>query len=416
MIVANPQTSKLERFASHTLRYAYGDETATVLALVNSLSAKRPDLPGAGNTLARSPELGEAARAFAAAQNGIVIYGSLGVGLQGSQALAQASANLLLATDHVGKVNNGLLGVWSRANDQGAWDMGFRPAPDLNAALGAARCAYIVAADPAGDDSRLAEALHADFVVVQDMFLTSTAKLADVVLPVRSFIEREGTYTSGERRVQRYYPVLPDRSPLLPDFAITGQIGQRLGLDLESRIASRVMGRIAASLPDYAGLSYTALSAVEEQWPIIGRSDLYYGGTTYENRQGLGIQLPPSILQGKPVSLGWPQPPEVSVPKLGLLAFPVTRLYDRGSTLVHSELLHERLAVPQVIMNPEDAQHLKIIDRSTVDLSIAEQHFLVEARLSQEVPAGIALVPRSLGVPVHEPTAVAVRLPEKVAN
>jgi NADH-quinone oxidoreductase subunit G len=247
------------------------------------------------------------------------------------------------------------------------------------------------------------------------MFLTSTAKLADVVLPVRSFIEREGTYTSGERRVQRYYPVLPDRSPLLADFAITGQIGQRLGLDLESRIASRVMARIAASLPDYAGLSYTTLSAVEEQWPIIGRSDLYYGGTTYENRQGLGIQLPPSILQGKPVSLGWPQPPEVSVPKLGLLAFPVTRLYDRGSTLVHSELLHKRLAAPQVIMNPEDAQHLKILDRSTVDLSIFEQHFLVEAHLSPEVPAGVALVPRSMGVPVHEPIAIAVRLAEKVA-
>ncbi len=61
----------------------------------------------------------------------IILFGSEGIGLEASQALAQACANLLVATNHTGRPNNGLIGVWQRANDQGAWDMGFRPAADL---------------------------------------------------------------------------------------------------------------------------------------------------------------------------------------------------------------------------------------------------------------------------------------------
>ena len=66
--------------------------------------------------------------------------------------------------------------------------------------------------------------------MVQELFLTATAKLADVVLPAQSFIEREGSYTSGERRVQRFYPAVPPKAAYLPDFRITAQIGERLSL------------------------------------------------------------------------------------------------------------------------------------------------------------------------------------------
>ena len=72
----------------------------------------------------RSAELRQAAEAFRDAQDAVVVYGSEGMGLAESAALAQACANLLLATGHVGRANNGLLGVWPRANDQGAWKMG----------------------------------------------------------------------------------------------------------------------------------------------------------------------------------------------------------------------------------------------------------------------------------------------------
>ncbi|MDD2695696.1 MAG: 2Fe-2S iron-sulfur cluster-binding protein, partial [Anaerolineales bacterium] len=125
LIVANPRPTKTERYARHILRYPYGSEAAAVLAMLNALSAKRPSLPEGVQELARNPELQVAAKAITQAQNAVVFYGSEGLGLQGSQPLAQACANLLIATHHTGRPNNGLIAVWPRANDQGAWELGF---------------------------------------------------------------------------------------------------------------------------------------------------------------------------------------------------------------------------------------------------------------------------------------------------
>ena len=91
LIVANPRPTKTERYATHILRYPYGAEAAAVLAMVNSLSAKRPELPDAVNDLLRSPELQAAAKVFAEAQNAVVFFGSEGTG---SGAVAAAGASL----------------------------------------------------------------------------------------------------------------------------------------------------------------------------------------------------------------------------------------------------------------------------------------------------------------------------------
>ena len=86
--------------------------------------------------------------------------------------------------------------------------------------------------------------------------------------------------------------------------------------------------RIAAAVPDYAGLSFAALAQIHEQWPIVGRGDVYYGGTTYDNHQGLGVQLSSAAERGEPVSLSWPQLPSLDIPENALLAVPVTLLYS----------------------------------------------------------------------------------------
>ena len=339
IIVANPRPTKLDRVAKYSLRYPYGSEASFVLAMLNSLSAKRPELPDAVKSLLRDEQLKAAAQAFAQAENGIVVFGSEGTSFDASQALAQACTNLLLATGHVGKPNNGLLGVWPRANDQGAWDMGFRPEADLAKALQDTQFLYVVAADPAGDDPALAGAMQAQFTVVQDLFLTQTGMLADVVLPVQSYIERQGSFTSGERRVQCYYPAIPERQASMPDFAVAARIGQRLDIALEGRSAARVMDKIAAHIPAYSDVNYGRLAEVVEQWPIVGRGDLYYGGTTYENKQGLGVQLAPAAQKGQPISMEWLKLPDQTLPD-GLVGVPITLLYDRGTTLLPSELLH----------------------------------------------------------------------------
>ncbi len=415
LIVLNPRATKTDRYAAHRLRYPYGAEAAAVLALVNALSAKRPDLPEEVSRQALNPDFQAAAQAFAAAKNALVFYGSEGTGLHTSQALAQACANLLVATDHTGRPNNGLIPVWPRANTQGAWDMGLRPHDDLRGAMDAARAIYIVAADPVGDDPALGEAVQdAQFVVVQELFLTDTAKLADVVLPAQAFTEREGTYTSGERRVQRFFPAVPARPESRPDYAIIAQIASLLGLELPHRAPSLIFKQIAEQVPDYADLTYRALAEVTEQWPIIGHEpgERYYGGTAYHNFQGLGVQLTSAAQRGERVALSWQPPPApVEMPADGLLAVPVTRLYDRGRTLIPTAFLHPRLAEPHVVLHPEVAARLDVLEGSTVHLHLDSSSTAVTIRLDEAVPVGIVLVPRSLGMPISGPMPVEIKVP-----
>jgi NADH-quinone oxidoreductase subunit G len=414
LIVLNPRATKTDRQAAHRLRYTYGAEAAAVLALVNALSAKRPDLPAEMKRQAQQPDFQAAAQAFAAAENALVLFGSEGTGLQESQALAQACANLLIATNHIGRPNNGLVPVWARANTQGAWDMGLRPVDDLGAAMDAASVIYIVAADPVGDDPALGEPVQdAQFVVVQELFLTDTAKLADVVLPAQAFIEREGTFTSGERRVQRFYPAVRERQESRPDYAIVAQIAQLLGLELAHGAPSRVFKQIAEQIPDYADLSYRALAEVTEQWPIIGHAhgERYYGGTAYHNSQGLGVQLTSAAQRGEQVALSWQPPKQLETPPNGLLAVPVTRLYDRGRTLTPTAYLHARLAEPHVVLHPETAAGLDVHDGSTVHIHLDGSSTAVTIRLDEAVPADVVLVPRSLGMPISGPMPVEIKVP-----
>jgi NADH-quinone oxidoreductase subunit G len=416
LIVVNPRSTKLDRAAQHVLRYSYGAEAASILALANALSTKQPDLPEAVRGLARNPEFKAAAQAFAQAENAIILYGSEGVGLTESGVLAQACANMLVLTGHVGRPNSGLIAVWERANTQGAWDMGFRPVDDLKAALESVRAIYVVGADPVGDDPTLREAVEAlDSVVVQDLTLTASGELATTYLPVQAFSERDGSYTNGERRVQRFYPVVPALRTVRADFVLTAEIGKRLGVELEGRVASLVMDQIANQVPDYAGLSYYQLAQVTEQWPIVARADLYYGGTSYENKQGLGVQLQPSTQRGKTVSLSWPQlPSEVETSNAELLAVPVTRLYDRGSTLLPSQVLHPRLPEGYVLLHPSQADLLKVTHGAPIVLVLNGAKYRTTACLDERVPAGVLLVPRSMGVPLWSPAAVEIKVSERL--
>jgi NADH-quinone oxidoreductase subunit G len=435
LIVLNPRRTKLDKAATYSFRYPFGAAAGAILTMLNTLSQKRPDLPEALLMLGRDPALRAAATAFADAKNAVVLFGSESMGLADSELLAQAGANLLIATGHTGRANNGLLGVWPRANDQGAWELGWKPSADLLAEMQAAEALYIAAADPASDDLAYQAVFGAQkFVVVQELYLSQTARLADVVLPVQSWLEREGSYTSGERRVQRFYPVLP-ASYIMPrtvevastrrpsvltasqpelqgaqaDFTIPAMLSARLGLDgLVYTNAAAVFAQIGKTVPAFEGLTYQKLAEVHEQWPVIGRSDLYYGGTGYENSQGLGVQL--EAKNGQAL-LTWSKLPEFKLPKLGLMAFPITRLYDCGATLLSAKLLQKRTDEPYLVLNIPDANLLKVTDGSMVRVTFSEsnQSAVIRAWLDDQLPERVVLMPRSFDLPIYNPTVVEIK-------
>jgi NADH-quinone oxidoreductase subunit G len=340
------------------------------------------------------------------ADNRVVFFGAEGLGLGGSARLANALAEMAAGHRNAGRPNNGLVAVHPHANDQGAWDQGFRPPTDLAAALLGANAAYLAASDPLGDGAIAASALDGlDCLIVQDLFLTETAARADIVLPAQAYVERDGSYTSGERRVQRFYSVVPEAPGTRPDFTITAQIAMRLGLELEGRIVPRAFANLTAATPAYEGLTFMRLAQVEEQFPIVGRGDMYYGGTTYENSQGLGVQLP---LQESGAA-GW-QPPAVGKSAAtGLTAVPITRLYDHGTLIAKSGTLAARLDQVHAVLHPEDAARLDLQDGARAAIILngspgTEVRLVIDA----SIPQGFVLVPRSMGIPLHRPAPVKV--------
>jgi len=389
LIVANARETKLDKFAKFVIRYSNGDEIKTV-----------QDLGGKSKI----------AEAFAKAENAIVLFGSDGLGLEGSSNLAAACANLLLKTGHTGKRNNGLIGVWPKANDQGAWEMGFRPEADLAKTL-KSKAIYIAGADPVGDDPALEKALKgAKFVVVQDLFQTATAELADVVLPAQAYTEHDGTFTSGERRVQRFYPAVPPLGETKADYAITAEIAKKLDVELEGSSPVLVFEKLAASVKDFAGLSYARLAEVTEQWPIVGRGDLYYGGTTYENTQGLGVGLVSAAERGETVSIPKVQKEAGLRPKEDeLLAVPVTKLYDRGVTVAPAELLAYRIGEATIALHPDAARKLGVEAGKKVKVSFDGVKGEAVVKIDETISAGVALVPRSMGLAIREPVAIKVK-------
>jgi NADH-quinone oxidoreductase subunit G len=394
LLVANARATKTDRYASQVLRYNYGDEVRSLLAMLHGATGGKSGGLAATLSATANDAWVKAGKTIAEAKNVVILYGNEGLDFAGSQAVAQACANLLIATEHYGKPNNGLLPVWQHVNTQGAWDLGIAPiAQSVSDFAGAAQVLLLAGADPVGDGEALPSGC---FVVVSELFSTATARAADVVLPAQSFVERDGTYTNTERRVQRFYPAIPAKGQAKPDWYWAATVAQKLGGFLQvPAAAAQLFGWLAKEVPAYAGLTYQQLAQVTEQFPQVGGDDKYYGGTAFENTAGLGAQTATTADKGYRPTMA-----EVSTSAgsaAALQAVPVTLLYDRGTAIMRSYVLHPRLPQPYVELNQSDADTLGIADGDAVQYSIAGQTAQAAACVNQHVPAGVVLVPQSLG-------------------
>ncbi len=225
-----------------------------------------------------------------------------------------ALINLALLTGHIGRFGSGLVPLRGQNNVQGGGDMGALPDklpgfqdvedPNLRGKFerawdypvpaesgwhltemfeamgkGELRACYIIGENPAqseADVGRARELLGGlDFLIVQDIFLTATAELADVVLPAAaSWAEVDGTVTSSERRVQRVRKALDPPGNARDDTEILCNLAARLGYDIGSPEAELVWDELRSLSPMHAGMSYERLAANGGlQWPCYHEED-----------------------------------------------------------------------------------------------------------------------------------------------
>ncbi len=387
LIVANGRKTRLDAHATYTLRYHYGEEEAALRELIDG-------------------EI-DSAKALREAENLVIFYGSDGLGFEQTQAVASLCSELLVKTNHFGRANNGLVAVWPHANDQGAAELGWQPSSNLEEDLSAATALYIAAADPAGESSALVDAVQrAGFVVVQDLFLTETARLANVVLPAQAAMEREGSLVSGERRVQRSHCAIPARGECKADYEITQKIAAAMEISLPEANANQLFEQLAASEPPFSNLSYEILAQTQQQWPVTGRADAYFSGTAVENKDGLGVTLP--LTSGKDM----PAPTKMPASKLSTdtwLAIPATKLYDRGSMLLPTTLLSQRIGKNAFAINPADAEKLGLQKSGLLEVTIGESKYQGMIDLDTGLPLGTLLVRRKMGIQFAEAKNVTVR-------
>ncbi|MHB8627655.1 MAG: NADH-quinone oxidoreductase subunit NuoG [Aggregatilineales bacterium] len=374
LIVANARPTESDRWTwgKHHVRYQYGHEIEALDAIKAQIADEK---------------------------NVVFLVGNEGMDRAGHSALMRSVANLLIETGHYGKANNGLIPIWPGANTQGGFDMGFTSEATEALLNEPPQVLFLADADVIGDDPQHADAIHrAPFKIAVEMFLTPTASSADVVLPRQSVLERDGTYTNGERRVQRFYTAQAPVDDTRPDWKIFAEIGQKLGRGKPKLSAAAIMQDISRAIPRYAAMTYPALAKTEKQFPDVGGRDLYYGGTAYINHGGLGIQWATesessTTVTAQPVNA----PTPVSVPDGSFLVVPVRELYDREPEFNASRhLMKTHIDAPYAVFNAADADRLGLAHGDTVAITLAGHTVEVTARINTAIPVGVVLLPRHL--------------------
>lgn len=405
LLTARP--TKLDKYAACILRHHHGETLNAVNNLIGAVlssdgftfeESRAEGFDTVKKAKYKGDEAGydEAAKMITGAENVVVLVGHEGLTLAQHGDVMQSAANLLILTGHVGKPNNGLIPVWPGANTQGALDLGFSAEATADAL---SQSVVIVAgADPVGTDpAAKAFIASADFVIALSMFDTATTAIAKVILPRQSVPERDGTFTNGERRVQRFYTAQGLIGDTRPDWKVFSQLSNLIDPAVKVRLsAAAVMAEITKNVPRYAEMSYKNLARMEKQFPDVGGDDLYYGGTAYGNHGGLGVQWPVEAeAAGQKLTLKAVKS-EKTAKRKGLVAVPVRRLYDRSPEFSASQMMHQRIPSAYAQLSRKDAEKLKVVEGDDITLVFGDGKVRVTAKVDGSTPEGVVLVPVNL--------------------
>lgn len=386
LVVANSRSTKMGNFASDTwaennrdvegaeIRYNAGD---AVLVMEN-LKKDHKDI----------------AKRLTDAENLVVVAGAEGLTLDGHGALVQSVANFLIASKHAGKENSGLLVPLPGANAMGLHYLGYTPEATQDIMMNPPKVLITLDADILADDPFAEEWLSkVETVISLSMFSQESVSGTVYQLPIQSFAERDGTFTNGERRVQRFYTAQGPMGDSLPAWKAIAGIRDNLGQGRAKLSAAAVMQELSKNISAFEGMSYKALGRTVRQFPDVGGTDKYYGGNAYQNKGGVGLQI---ALSGdaKKVKVKVPTAPAASGKEV--LIVPTTRLYNRDAKFAATVLVQGRVASPFAMIHPDDAKSLSVADGDSVEISFGEKTVVVRAELTNDVSAGAVYLPRQL--------------------
>jgi len=323
-------------------------------------------------------EVERAARAFARAKKAMILIGSGSWSPLEQEEMAIASSNLALVTGHIGKQSSGVLILLEKCNSQGSMDMGaFLKAEgdggrDLfeKAGEGKLKAFYLVGKNPiVSSSSRGGHPLEkVPLLIVQDLFMTETAKMAHVVLPACSFVEKGGTFTNLERRIQKLHPLRPPLGQSKSDFEIFLQLLTLLESSVPGDTPEAVFDEICRRVPHYRDIQDG------EQWPK-GSSFLYSNGFPFGKAKLMPLEGKRSLSNPE----GYP---------FQLLQRP--SLFQSGQLSSRSDSLKKVSEKPHLEMNPDDAQRLRIEDGEAVQIAAQKGKPLrINARFSSRLASGV---------------------------
>ncbi len=327
-------------------------------------------------------------------------------------------ANLAMLTGNVGRPGTGVNPLRGQSNVQGACDMGglidyypgyqrvdleenrkkFSEAwncdilsrdPGLsatamiNAAIGGKlKALYVMGENPILSDPDMGHTEKAlrslEFLVVQDIFLSETAAYADVVLPAASFVEKDGTFTNTERRVQRLRKVIEPIGESRVDWEIISDLSCRMGRAMPYRSSSEIMKEIASVTPIYGGISHDRLEKGGLQWPC---PDPDHPGTPYLHKgkfaRGKGFFYP--VEYRPPAEL-----PDVEYPYLLTTGRMLTH-YHTGTMTRRSRGLNEVCPEGFIEIHPRTAKKLNVCEGEMIRVTSRRGSIRVKVRITERV-------------------------------
>jgi len=334
-------------------------------------------------------------------------------------------ANLALLTGNLGRECTGLNPLRGQNNVQGAGDMGalctvlpgYRPVGDpvarrlFEAAWGRAlpaepgltvtqmvdaagegriKALYIMGEDLLMSEPDLNHARACfdklEFIVAQDLFITATTEMADVLLPAASFAEKDGTFTNTERRVQRVRKALEPVGRSLPDWEIICNLATRMGYAMSYAGPAEIMQEIASLVPEYGGVRYDRLEPDGIQWPCPNVSHL---GTKYLFKDGMPRG------KGKFHAVAYTESRELPDEEYPFYLSTGRVLYHwHGAALSRrSEGLAPIYPNATVEIHPEDARRIPCRDGEMVRVTSRRGSVVARAVVTEKSQPGVVFVP-----------------------